>query len=83
MKKFRHVEEVDACNAGGIVPSFYHTFPHVQRAESMGQVRIEDKILSAEWLDNGEKIDVKDNTFFVVPCLYDESYFVRVAKVNG
>ena len=47
-----------------------------------GQVRVEGKILSAEWLDNAEKIQLHDNAFSVSPFLYGESYFVRVAKLK-
>lgn len=56
--------------------------PNVQRAGSMAQVRVEGEIVSAEWLDNQEKIEVKNNTFYVSPFLYGESYSVRVAKLN-
>ena len=56
--------------------------PNVQRVKTMGQVRVEGKILSAEWLDNAEKIQVQDNAFSVSPFLYGESYFVRVAKLK-
>lgn len=56
---------------------------NVQRVESRGQVRIEGEILSAEWLDNGEKIELtNNNAFFVAPFLYGESYSVRVAKLR-
>ena len=55
--------------------------PNVQRAESLGQVRVESEILSAEWLDNGEKIDTKDGMFYVSPFAYGESYSIRIAKL--
>ena len=54
----------------------------MQRVKTMGQVRVDGKILSAEWLDNSEKIQLEDNAFFVSPFLYGESYFVRVAKLK-
>ncbi len=55
--------------------------PNVQRAESLGQVRVESEILSAEWLDNDEKIDTKDGMFYVSPFAYGESYSIRIAKL--
>lgn len=55
--------------------------PNVQREEERGQVRVDGEILSAEWLDNGEKIEVKDGAFFVAPFSYGESYSVRIAKL--
>lgn len=55
--------------------------PNVQRGESLGQVRVESEILSAEWLDNGEKIDTKDGMFYVSPFAYGESYSIRIAKL--
>ena len=56
--------------------------PNVQRVVDRGQVRVEGKILSAVWLDNGAKIEVKDNAFSITPYLYGESYCVRVAKLK-
>ena len=56
--------------------------PNVQRAESTGQVCVESEIMSAEWLDNGQKISVEDNRFYVDPFLYGESYSVRIAKLQ-
>ena len=50
-------------------------------AKWKGQVRVEANILSAKWLDNDEKIEVKNNSFQVVPFRYSRSYFVRVAKL--
>ena len=55
--------------------------PNVQRAGSLGQVRVESEILSAEWLDNGKKIDTKDGMFYVSPFTYGESYSIRIAKL--
>ena len=57
--------------------------PNVQRVEWMGQVCIDADILSAEWLDNGEKIELEDNSFYVKPYLYGESYSLRVAKFTA
>lgn len=56
--------------------------PNVQRAESKGQVCVEMEIDSAEWLDNGEKIEVKDGKFDVNPFMYGESYSIRIAKIR-
>lgn len=56
--------------------------PNVQRVVDRGQVRVEGKILSAVWLDNGAKIEVKDNAFSITPYLYGESFCVRVAKLK-
>ena len=55
---------------------------NVQRVETIGQVCVEGEIVSAKWLDNGEKIEVKDNSFFVKPFSYGESYSVRIAKIE-
>ena len=55
--------------------------PNVQRLQETGQVCVEAKILSAEWLDNGEKIEVENNTFKVVPFKYSRSYSTRIAKL--
>jgi hypothetical protein len=50
--------------------------------ESKGQVCVECEIVEAEWLDNGQKISVEDNSFYVDPFLYGESYSVRIAKLQ-
>jgi hypothetical protein len=55
--------------------------PNVQRAGSMGQVRVDAEILSAEWLDNGEEIAVEENAFYPVPYTYGISLSVRIAKL--
>ena len=55
--------------------------PHVQRLQETGQVCVDADVLSAEWLDNGEKIDVENNAFTVKPFQYGRSYFLRVAKL--
>ncbi len=62
------------------VPMSAH--PDVQREESTGQVRVDGQIVDAEWLDNGEKIEVENNTFFIKPFSYGESGSVRVAKLK-
>ena len=54
--------------------------PNVQRAESIGQVCVEYEINRAEWLDNGEKIDVQDKKFAVKPFQYGESYSIRIVR---
>lgn len=56
--------------------------PNVQWEIGLEQVRIERKVLSAEWLDNGEKIEVEDNAFSICPFAYGESGSVRVAKLQ-
>lgn len=55
--------------------------PNVQRLEGCGQVHVKGEVLSAEWLDNGEKIEVKNGAFYIAPFLYGESYSIRVAKM--
>ena len=55
---------------------------NVQREESMKQVWIDADIVSAEWLDNGEKIVLRDHSFSISPFLYGRSYSIRVAKLN-
>ena len=56
--------------------------PNVQRAENMAKISVNAEIVSAEWLDNGEIIPIENNTFFVTPFLYGESYSVRIAKLK-
>ncbi len=56
--------------------------PNVQRAENMGQVRVDAQIVDARWLDNGEKIEVQNNAFYIQPFAYGESGSVRVAKIK-
>lgn len=56
--------------------------PNVQRAEGVGQVRVEAEILSAEWLDNGTAIAAQGNSFPITPFMYGESYSIRVAKLQ-
>ena len=56
--------------------------PNVQREEYMAKISVDAEIVVAEWLDNGQKIDIEDNTFFVEPFLYGESLSVRVAKLK-
>ena len=48
----------------------------------MGQVRVEAEIASAEWLDNGAPIEVKNGGFYVAPFAYGVSHSIRVAKVK-
>lgn len=55
--------------------------PNVQRVETLGKVKIYGKIVSAFWLDNGEKIETEQNEFFVKPFSYGTSYSVRIAKL--
>ena len=40
------------------------------------------KIEKAEWLDNGKRIKITENTFFVEPFEYGRSYSARVAKLE-
>ena len=56
--------------------------PNVQRVKNRGKVSIEAEIMDAEWLDNGEKIHVENNTFTITPFFYGESNVVRVAKLK-
>ena len=56
--------------------------PNVQRAGSVGQVRVDAEILSAEWLDNGEEIAVEENAFYATPYTYGISLSVRIAKLK-
>ena len=56
--------------------------PNVQRLQEMGQVWIEKEIISAEWLDDGSKIDFMKNEFTVTPFVLSKCYCVRVAKLT-
>ncbi len=56
--------------------------PNVARLGGGNQVRVDGKIKSATWLDNGRKIKVQGgNTFQVESFEYGESLSVRVAKL--
>ena len=46
------------------------------------EVRVNAKVKSARWLDNGRRIKVKDNTFSTVPYEYGVSMLYRVAKLE-
>lgn len=54
---------------------------NVAYAQSVGRVQLEQKIKRAYWLDNGQKIHVKENSFDVVPFRYGTSLSVRVARI--
>ncbi len=56
--------------------------PNVQRQEGIGQVCVKGEVLSAEWLDNGEGIEVVDGMFYMSPFAYGESRSIRVAKLK-
>ena len=56
--------------------------PNVQRGAAATRVRIHAEILDAEWLDNGQKIEVEDNSFPALPFSYGASYSARVAKLK-
>jgi alpha-L-fucosidase len=56
--------------------------PNVQRQERIGQVCVKGEVLSAEWLDNGEGIEVVDGMFYMSPFAYGESRSIRVAKLK-
>ncbi|MBQ8295585.1 MAG: alpha-L-fucosidase, partial [Clostridia bacterium] len=56
--------------------------PNVQRAECEGQVCIEMEIERAEWLDNGEEIEVENGKFDIKPFQYGQSFSIRIAKFN-
>lgn len=45
-------------------------------------VRVNAKIKSARWLDNGKRIKVKNNSFTTVPFEYGVSMHLRVAKLE-
>lgn len=56
---------------------------NVARSGGRREVRLATvkRVLSAEWLDNGEAEEVKDNTFAVRPFPYGTSLCVRVARL--
>ncbi len=56
--------------------------PNVQRGAANARVRIDKEILEAEWLDNGQKIEVENNSFDALPFSYGASYCTRVAKLK-
>ncbi len=56
--------------------------PNVQKLSEKGKVTVFAQVTSAEWLDSGEKIKVKNNSFDVKPFDYGCSYTARVAKLN-
>jgi hypothetical protein len=45
-------------------------------------VRVNAKIKSARWLDNGKRIKIKNNSFTAVPFEYGVSMHLRVAKLE-
>ena len=49
--------------------------PNVQRAECEGQVCIEMEIERAEWLDNGEEIEVENGEFDIKPFSIWSEFF--------
>ncbi len=55
--------------------------PNVAKLKERWQVCVDAKIKSAAWLDNGKKIEVKDNAFQVEPFEYGESFSIRVARL--
>ena len=56
--------------------------PNVQLGVAAKTVAVNADIKSAVWLDNGQPIEVKDNSFKVVPFSYGHSYSVRVARFS-
>ena len=56
--------------------------PNVQRLQTMGQVWIEKEILSAEWLDDGSKINFNKNEFKVDAFVLSKCFCARVAKLT-
>ena len=56
--------------------------PNVTNGEATGSVRLGEKIKSAYWLDNGEKIPVTENMFGITPFHYGRSLSVRIAKIE-
>lgn len=56
--------------------------PNVTNGEATGSVRLGEKIKSAYWLDNGEKIPITGNMFGITPFHYGRSLSVRIAKIE-
>lgn len=56
--------------------------PNVQRMTTGKEIKIHARVTSGRWLDTGEKITVKKNTFAVTPFMYGRSLSVRVAKLK-
>ena len=56
--------------------------PNVQRAGASWQVRVDDEIEKAIWLDTGKEIPVENGGIAVEPFLYGTSRCIRIAKVK-
>ena len=56
--------------------------PNVSLEVPVGKVRLGKQIGRAYWLDNGEEISVRGNTFEVTPFGYGNSMSVRIAKIE-
>lgn len=56
--------------------------PNVTRLTEANVVKIDAKIKSAVWLDNGKKIKLKNNSFAVEPFSYGTSLSSRVARLE-
>ncbi|MBO7213944.1 MAG: hypothetical protein J6V66_00450 [Clostridia bacterium] len=88
--KIRRVEDVKAENAQIVKDDKYYyaiikdvpmkADPDVAIGGNIKEVFIDAKIKDAVWLDNGEKIKVKDGRFVGRPFYYGNSLYVRVAR---
>lgn len=55
---------------------------NVSLEKEIRKVKINAKVKNAVWLENGEKIKLLDNAFFVEPFKYGTSLSIRVAKLD-
>ena len=64
------------------VPMFTNVNVTAMRETRRFRLKTERKILSAEWMDNGEKVEVtEDGDVIVAPFSYGYSYGIRIAKI--
>lgn len=64
------------------VPMFTNVNVTAMRETRRFRLKTERKILSAEWMDNGEKAEVtEDGDVIVAPFSYGYSYGIRIAKI--
>ena len=64
------------------VPMFTNVNVTAMRETRRFRLKTERKILSAEWMDNGEKAEVtEDGDLIVAPFSYGYSYGIRIAKI--
>ncbi len=88
--KIRRVEDIKAENAQIVKDDKYYyaiikdvpmkADPDVAIGGNIKEVFIDAKIKDAVWLDNGEKIKVKEGRFIGRPFYYGNSLYVRVAR---